>query len=151
MSTKTQTFVLTGTTPAAAGQAAVGNSAARLDDYDSFFITAALVGATGGTLDVYLQRKVATDVWADWVHFPQLADGAAAVKYNIASMPPAAATSTVIGTTADDGTTGAPALAANAVAAGHPGSTVRLVAVAGASTSAGAVVTVYITGRRGIT
>lgn len=149
MTVRTQT--ITGTSPAAAGQAAVGNTAQKLDDFDSFHVTALLVGATGGVLDVYLQRRVddAGTVWADWVHFPQLAAGAAAIKYAVASLPPPAATATVIGTTAQDGTTGAPALAANTVVGGHPGDAVRCVCVAGVSTSAGAAVTIYIKGRRG--
>lgn len=151
MSTKTFTYVLSGTSPAAAGQAAVGNVAARLDDYDSFVVTAALIGATGGTLDVYLQRRVddAGTVWADWIHFPQLAAGAAAVKYAAAALPVPATTATAIGTTANDGVTGAPALAANTVVGGHPGDAVRCVCVAGAATTAGAAVTVYIKGIRG--
>lgn len=151
MSSKTFTTTITGTSPAAAGQAALGAIAARLDDFDYFVVTALLVGATGGTLDVYLQRRILDDgtVWADWAHFPQLAAGAAAVKYSAASMPPAAATTQVIGTTAADGTTGAPALAANTVVAGHPGDAVRVVCVAGASTSAGAAITIYIKGIRG--
>jgi hypothetical protein len=150
MTVRAKTWPITGTSPAAAGQAAVGSAVAGLDQYDSFFITAALVGATGGTLDVYLQRRVKDDgtVWADWIHFPQLASGASAIKYNASSMPPAAATCTVIGTTANDGTTGAPALAANTVVAGHPGDSVRCVCVAGASTTVGAAVTIYIKGVR---
>lgn len=146
-----RTFTITGTSPAAAGQAALSGIAQRLEDYDSFYVTALLVGATGGTLDVYLQRRVTDDgsVWADWIHFPQLAAGAAAIKYNASSMPPAVATATVIGTTADNGTSGAPALAANTVLGGHPGEAVRCVCVAGASTSAGAAVTIHIKGRRG--
>lgn len=145
-----KTFSITGTSPAAAGQAALAIKATGLDQFDSFFITALLVGATGGTLDVYLQRRVTDDgtVWADWVHFPQLLAGATAIKYSAASLPPAAATATVIGTTADNGTTGAPALAVNTVVAGHPGDQVRVVCVAGASTSAGAAVTVHIKGWR---
>ncbi len=151
MTVRAKTWTITGTSPAAAGQAALG-SANGLDQYDSFFVTAALVGATGGTLDVYLQRRVddAGTVWADFAHFPQLAAGAAAIKYAAAMMPPPASTATVIGTTADNGTSGAPALAANTVVGGHPGDTVRVVCVAGASTSVGATVTVYIKGRRTI-
>ncbi len=150
MTVLSKVLSITGTSPAAAGQAALAAKAVGLDQFDSFFVTALLVGATGGTLDVYLQRRVTDDgsVWADWIHFPQLAAAAGAVKYAAASMPPAAATTTVIGTTADNGTSGAPALAANTVVAGHPGDQVRVVCVAGVSTSAGAAVTVHIRGVR---
>lgn len=148
MTVRTKLWTITGTSPAAAGQAAVGNAATTLDQYDDFSVTASLVGATGGTLDVYLQRRVdnAGTVWADWIHFPQLAAGAAAVVYAAAAMPPPAATATVIGTTAQNGTTGAPALAVNTVVGGHPGDAVRVLCVAGASTTVGAAVAVYIKG-----
>lgn len=150
MTIRAKTWTITGTSPAAAGQAALATIATGLDQYELFSITAVLVGATGGTLDVYLQRRV-TDtgtVWADFVHFPQLASAASAVKYAAAMMPSPAATATVIGTTADDGTTGAPALAVNTVVGGHPGDAVRAVCVAGASTTVGAAVTIYIKGVR---
>lgn len=146
-----RTSTITGTSPAAPGQAALAPLAQRLDEFDQIYVTALLVGATGGTLDVYLQRRVddAGTVWADWIHFPQLAAGAAAVKYAAAALPPPAVTATVIGTTAADGTTGAPALAANTVVGGHPGDCVRCICVAGAATTVGAAVTIHIKGRRG--
>lgn len=150
MTVRAKTFTITGTSPATASQAAVGSPVTTLDQFDSFVVTASLIGATGGTLDVYLQRRVVDDgsVWADWIHFPQLASAASAIKYAVAAMPPPPATCTAIGTTADNGTTGAPVLAANTVVGGHPGDAVRCVCVGGASTTVGAVVTIYIKAQR---
>lgn len=145
MSGRQETIAITGTSPAAAGRAVIGKQVGNIESYDDVVVVASLVGATGGTLDIYLQRLVDTNLWVDWIHFPQLAAGAAAVKYSAASMPPAAATAVVVGTSADDVTSGAaPALAANTVVAGHPGSNVRVVAVAGAGTTLGAAVDVRL-------
>lgn len=149
MSGRQKTFSVSGTSPAAAGRAVIGKPVGGLESYDDFVVVASLVGATGGTLDIYLQRQVDTNLWVDWIHFPQLAGGAAAVKYSAAAMPPASATPTVVGTSADDVTSGAaPVLAANTVVAGHPGSNVRVVAVAGSGTSVGAAVDVRIMAHR---
>ena len=148
MTTRTNTWSITGTSPAAANQAAVGRAAVGLDQYDSFFVTAILVGATGGTLDVYLQRRVddAGTIWVDFAHFPQLAAGAALIRYAATMTIPPAAVAVVVGTTDNAGTTGAPALAVNTIVGGHPGDAVRMVCVAGVSTTAGAVATVLIKG-----
>ena len=135
-----RTFTLTGTSPAAAGQAVI-QTEGGLGAYDWFQIDADLVGATGGTLDIYLQRKLDTDVWLDWVHLPQLAAGAAAVRYSLTVS--SSNTIVAVGKTSDAGV-GTPALAANTSVGGHPGDKVRVMAVAGASTSAGATVTVYV-------
>jgi hypothetical protein len=134
---------ITGTSPASASTAAVGDVLSGLQQFDELFIDAALVGATGGTLDVYIQRKLKTDVWADWAHFPQLASGAAAVKY---SVPNGRGTTIVVVGGGTDATP-APALAANTFLGGHPGDILRCVCVAGASTSVGAAVAIRITGR----
>lgn len=136
---KFNVFSIAGNSPAGAATAVVGKPVTGLDEYDDFVVLARLIGAVGGTLDVYLQRKLATDVWVDWIHFPQLAGGAAAVKYSAAALPPATAAPTVVGVTDDIGTTGAPALAANVIAPGHPGQTVRCIAVAGGGAAAAAV------------
>lgn len=142
MAMRRKVFHLTGTTPAAAGQAAVaGMSQSELDKYDYFMIDALLVGATGGTLDVYIQRKLADDVWIDWAHFPQLAAAASAIKYTLTPQPSNGAV--VVGKSTNAGA-GAPALAVNTFIGGHPGSDVRVLAVAGASTSAGAAIELYI-------
>jgi hypothetical protein len=135
-------FTFSETSPAAASTV-VGGSIAGLGEYDFLRVDALLVGATGGALDVYLQRRIGPDAWADWVHFAQLAAGAAAVRYSLMAN---LANSTTI-TTANAGTDATPAvgLAAATFIGGHPGSVVRAVYVAGASTSAGAAVKIYIT------
>lgn len=142
-------FTIADTTPAAAGTAVSALTANGLDEYDWFTIDAQLVGATGGNLDVYLQRQVAVDaevsggVWADWLHFPQLSGSASAVKYSAISG--ANTTITVVGN-ATDASGATPALAANTFVGGHPGNKLRAVYVAGSGTSAGAAVKIYITG-----
>lgn len=139
----TQVFRIEDTSPAAAGTA-VGSKVAGLEKFDWFMVDAQLVGATGGTLDVYLQRKIADDLWADWLHFPQLAAGGAAVRYSAQSGTDKDIVVVGGGTDASPG----PALAANTFVGGCPGTAVRAVYVAGASTSAGAAVNIQITGRR---
>jgi hypothetical protein len=136
-------FAIADTSPEAASTA-VGTILRGLSAFDFFVIDAALVGATGGALDVYLQREVGipgsgTTVWRDWLHFTQLASGAAAIKYCLSS---GVGSSTGI-TTVGEGTT--PVLAANAFIGGHPGDAVRALYVAGASTSAGAAIAINIT------
>jgi hypothetical protein len=142
-------FKITGTSPAAQGTAVVGNVIRGLDRFNWFTIDAALVGATGGTLDVYLQRQVALDsadevtggVWSDWIHFAQLGAGAAAVKY---TLQPGASIDITAVAHGSDAAPGTPALAAGEFIGGHPGVAVRCVCVAGASTSAGGAVAIYI-------
>jgi hypothetical protein len=105
-------------------------------------IDATIVGATGGVLDVYLQRKVASDVWRDWVHFTQATAGAAAAHYQFV------VTGELTAITAGNGgtdSTPAVSLAANTALNILPGEELRWVFVAGASTSAGALQTVRIT------
>lgn len=136
-------FTIADTSPAAASTAA-GTVIRGLSNFDWFTIDAALVGATGGTLDVYLQRLVGdpatSTTWRDWLHFPQLAAGGAAVLYSAQALP-VAAMSVVGGNTS-------PALAANSFVGGHPGEQVRALYVAGASTSVGAAVSIIITAWR---
>lgn len=136
-------FTITGTTPASASTA-VGAVVSGLDRFDAFSIDADLIGATGGVLDVYLQRKITDNVWRDWLHFTQLTAGNAAVRYSVSTSPGIANTIVAVGTGTDSAAT--PALAANTFIGGHPGNFVRAVYVAGASTSAGAAVSILIRG-----
>lgn len=131
------------TTPAEAGTV-VGGSLSGLSRYESFRIDALLVGATGGTLDVYLQRKVGPNLWVDWAHFAQLLAGASAIIECLVCNPQ---NSTTIATTASGGTDDTPALtiAADSFLGGHPGDQIRAVYVAGASTSAGAAIAIHVT------
>lgn len=142
-----QVFSITGTSPAAASTAAVGNPAQSLLDYDWFSINATIIGGTGGTIDACLQYKIdsaGTDEWWDWVRFPQVA---AATTTKFVVEPQAPNTITTVGSC----TTASPAMtvAANTNVGGHPGFAVRLVVTAGAGTSAGATQTVKIRCWRG--
>jgi hypothetical protein len=128
---------ITDTTPSTAGTA-TGDLVGGCKHFDWFTIDASIASPTGGTLDVYLQRLVGS-TWVDWLHLPQRAAGAAAIRYVIDSNSQEAGPVTV-----GSGTT--PALAAGKFANCHPGDQVRALYVAGASTSAGAAVVITITG-----
>ena len=147
MSDNRLVFEFSGNSPDASSTAAVGSICRGLLRYRFFTIHANLVGATGGTLNVRLQRKITDDVWSDWVSFPQLADAASAISYAL-DIPTTSEISAVGG-----GTDASPtvALAADSTIGGHPGPEVRMVCTAGAGTSAGAAVSVYLVGWTGLT
>lgn len=140
--TKLHLETITGTSPSSATTSAIATVAGLLK-YDAFTVDALLVGATGGTLDVTLQRKIdGVDLWVDWIHFAQLAAAASAVKYTVSP----ALTNTI--TTVGQSTTASPAaatLTAGTCVGGHPGDQIRCIATGGAGTSAGAAITIYIT------
>jgi hypothetical protein len=155
MAQNTLTFVETSPSApgAAASSAAVtGSSGAAgvamlshdLSSFLSLAIVAQLVGATGGPLDVYLQTSPDQGAtWVDFAHLPQLAAGAAAIKYAFAvSQSGQLLVPAVVGV----GLT--PALAANTVVGGGWGDRLRLVMVAGALTTAGAAVNVTISAQK---
>lgn len=105
-----------------------------LGGYRSMLIYAELQGATGGVLDVYLQ--VSPDggtTWLDYAHFAQLGAGASKV-YRTWTVSKTAQQTTL--QTVGTGTS--PALAASTIIGGEWGDQMRVVQVAGASTSAGA-------------
>ena len=132
-------FTITGTSPAAASTAAISNPVHGLNSFDFFTIDAAVLGATGGTLDLVLQREVGapgSGVWADWCAFPQAAAAASVKYYTVASGTDKTITEVGRATTV--------VLAANTFVGGHPGDAVRLIGKAGTSTSAGAAQTVII-------
>lgn len=135
--------VITGTSPASATTAVIGNVAGGLQVYDSLQFIATIQGGTGGTLDLYIQSSVDGTNWYDYAHFAQLAAGAAAItRYFSVTRHAQVTTLTAIGS----GTS--PALAANTVLGGDFGTQLRLLAVTGASTSAGATQTIIINGTR---
>lgn len=143
----TEVFDLTTTSPSTASATVAGTSASGLAKFSGLRVEARLQGATGGTLDVYLQRKVGPDLWVDWVHFAQLAAAAAAVLYsftieNISSATGAIAATTSGGTDSTPTSTGGTGLITNT----HPGDMVRMVCVTGSGTSLGAAQRVLITG-----
>jgi len=135
-------FTLTGTSPASATTAAVGAAVGGLDRFSFFEIDAIVIGGTGGTIDLYLQRQVdkTNDIWLDWVHFPQVA-AATTKRYTVSSIGNGSIVEVGQMNTALSGSL---VLAANTCVGGHPGDAVRLVAVGGAGTSAGATQTVYL-------
>lgn len=139
-----QTFSIVGISPAIASTAIDPTVVYGLARFSSVRIDAFLVGATGGVLDVYLQRKLGANAWADYCHFAQLAAGATAVRYSVTGMQ---VNSTTI-VTANGGTDAAPAVALSAATflGGHPGDAIRVVYVAGAGTSAGAAITINVIG-----
>jgi hypothetical protein len=148
-------FSFNETSPAAAGTAASsqavtgsvgppGVASGQLDDYSAIFIDASLQGATGGTIDVYIQNSPDQGVtWFDYAHFAQLAAAAPTVTY-VASVAVGAQNLSL----ATVGKNLVPALAAGTVNGGAWGDRFRLVMVAGAGTSAGAPVAVRIVGQR---
>lgn len=139
-------FSIVGTTPAAASTAAVGVPAVFaqfLDAIESLDIDADLIGATGGTLDLYLQTSVDGGTnWYDYAHLTQLAAGAAAshVRFGV-TRHAQALTPVVVGKNLT------PALAAGTVVGGPFGDRMRLVAVAGAGTTAGAAISIFMRGQ----
>jgi hypothetical protein len=136
-----KTFTVSATSPATASTVIAGVFRG-LREYDWFTVDAHLIGATGGALDVYLQRKVADDVWVDWLHLPQKAAASAATRHTIDARSVEDGPVVVgIGTDA----TATPSMAAGKLACAHPGDEVRVVLVAGASTSVGAAQVVRIT------
>jgi len=115
-----------------------------LNDGNSLDIVADLRGATGGTLDVYVQYSTNSGrSWYDLAHFPQVA-AAAPVTYFRA--PVSLYTNSV--NTSQVGKNLAPALAASAMVNGAFGDRVRLVMVAGAGTTLGVPVLVGVTSQR---
>lgn len=137
-------FNISGTSPASAVTAVVGSTVTDLDHYESLEIVATLQGATGGTLDVYLQNNPSGDgvTWVDWAHFAQLAAAAPATTVAMAvSLASQQTTPTAVGTGLS------PALASTGALGGTWGRNLRCVAKAGASTTAGAPISITICGQ----
>ena len=131
-------FEITGSAPSTASTAAVGDPVTGLAKYSQLRVTAQFAGNTGGTLNVYLQRYDAgRELWLDWVSFPQKTSGGAS---NIQTLNASQEINDIF--VVGSGTT--PALTADTFTGGHPGNSVRCVAVSGSSTSAGATVNISI-------
>lgn len=113
-------------------------------DVDTIRVIAELVGATGGTLDIYIQMQMKGDTdWFDYVHFAQQAAGGAA-NFKTFAVSRASAQTTMV----TPGKNGVPAIAANTVVGGDFGNAWRVVCVAGASTSAGAALVFHFCGAK---
>lgn len=132
-------FTLSGACSASASTTLVGNSILGLDDFDWFQVSATLIGPTGGTVDVYLQRKIDTGVWQDWVHFPQMSAGTTK-RYVLSAQSTDDITEVGGGNDATPGV----ALSANTNLGGHPCMGVRMVTVTGSGVSVAATQTIYI-------
>jgi hypothetical protein len=148
MRTRETPVTLTDTSPASASTAASTTllfKGSLFSRAEKLVIDAILIGGTGGTLDVYLQRKTGTNAWLDWVHFPQVAAVTTKRFTAVICAEGAMAANTVFDV--GGGTDAAPgvALAVNTSVNCPPGGDVRAVFVAGSSTSAGATQTITIT------
>lgn len=104
--------------------------------YDAITIVATVAGTTGGTLDVCVQHSPDGVTWYDYVHFPQALAAAASVIY---AYPPVANDNIVV-----IGKDTTPLLAAGSAAGGVWFDRLRVLFVAGAGTSVGAVQSVNV-------
>ncbi len=103
--------------------------------FDALTLYMAIQGATGGTLDVYVQNSWDGVAWYDYWHPTQIAAGGAAVKWKWSpTLDGVVYTGFGVGTLASSGV----AVAAGSTVGGHWGDWLRVVIVSGASTSAGA-------------
>lgn len=144
MKIKGTSQTVTATSPSAASTTSVASTTfkgAIMRDAEALVIDAKLIGGTGGTLDVYLQRKIASDSWLDWVHFPQIAAGTTK-RYTVTIVGNGSSIVEVGG--GSDAVPGV-ALAANTAVNVTPGDDVRVVFVSGSGVSAGATNTITIT------
>ncbi len=119
--------------------AAASGQFLNLKRFDWFIVDANIQGATGDTLDIYLQRDV-DGTWVDWYHFAQLSAGASATRVMFDSKMSTDIEPVTVGADAS------PALAVDTLAGAHPGDKVRVYFVPGGSTSSGATQTITITG-----
>lgn len=145
-----RTYVITGTTPAAPGNAVIGTIAPNpalvapdvvgdLSQWESMAITATMQGATGGPLDVYIQACIddTGTLWNDVVHFAQLAAAAAPVTKRWTNCRWNAQTAPVV-----TGDLVIPVGAGEVVIQGEWGERLRVKVIAGALTTAGAPITI---------
>lgn len=129
-----------GDTSPASASTVVGLAAGGFSKWDQIAFVATITGATGGTLDVYVQHSPDGVTWYDYVHFTQAAGGAAAVTYFYS--PAVSSGTTTAPVVIGKNTT--PALA-NSTATGGPWyDQLRVLYVAGASTTAGAAQTINV-------
>ena len=141
-----QRFRIADTSPSSASTAA-GTVLVGLGDFSTLIIHSQLVGATGGTLDVWLQTSVdGGTTWFDFLHYTQLAAGGGAVKrVHVLTRSANLVAQGAEGITVGTGTS--PALSGTAAnTMGSWGDRIRALYIAGASTSAGAAVVIDITG-----
>jgi hypothetical protein len=145
-------FVFNETSPSSPGTAAssqsvtnstLGGIAWPLDDWDALDVAADIVGATGGTLNIYVQVSPDGINWYDVIAFPQATNGASLKTYQA---PLSLATNTA--TVSQVGKNLNPSLTAGNVVNGAFTDRLRLVMVAGSGTTVGAPVIVRVSGQR---
>lgn len=107
--------------------------AAGLLDYDRLAIISTLTGASGDTLDAYIQRSWDGTTFYDYAHLPQMAANDPAETHAYCPSD----TSDIIKVGSGD----SPVLAAGEAADGHWGERLRVHLVAGTNTLAGASAT----------
>lgn len=112
-----------------------------LKSADRLVIDAFLDAPTAGTLDVYLQRKIASNTWRDWVHFPQVA--ANGIKYYSVALDGRGSTIVETGNSTD--ATPTLVLAANTAVNVIPGDEIRIVYVLGVGTANAGAIDITIT------
>ena len=123
-----------------------------LSYFDAISIVATIQGATGDTLDVYLQTSYELNpdwpadhpgrIWYDYAHFQQLADGASPVTV---ALHVNRSTSVTAETTIGTGIS--PALGVSTIMGGAWGDMLRILFVPGASTTAGSEQVLTIIGQ----
>lgn len=140
--------VVADTSPAAASTAVSATTIKGLEAFDSIAVYATITGATGGTLDVYLQSSWDDGVtWYDYAAFPQVAAAGAARTYAVVVPGCTVTDATTVVAKGSLGTPGV-ALAAGTVVGGPWGKWMRVVYKAGASTSAGAAQSILFVGMK---
>lgn len=145
MKQKEQQIIVTAVSPSAPGTVICPTQfkSGWLSSADVFTVDGIFLGATGGTLDIILQRKIAVNTWSDWAAFGQLTAGQTQF-YSVFSMD-GAGTWSVAGLGGGTDVTSTSSLAAGAFVNCLPGAEVRIVFKAGAGTIAGASQTIIIT------
>jgi hypothetical protein len=137
-------ITVSGTTPASASTAVLGTGVSiDVQRYASLRFHFTTVGATGGTLDLYVQTRAnGGTTWYDYAALAQIAGGAAAGKavFAVSRMQQQTTINTTIGVDLT------PTLTANTVLGGDFGQEIRIVAKAGAGTSVGAAISCEIFG-----
>jgi hypothetical protein len=139
LGTRATTVSMNFTSPASA-TTTVYPGVSGLAAFHSMTVFATLANAVGGTLDVYIQMSPDNGTtWIDYCHFTQLASGAAASS-KVFTVSKSGQQTTI--TTVGSGSS--PALAAGTVVGGEWGDRLRVVAVAGASTTTGTAETISL-------
>lgn len=138
-----KTGTLTVTSPSTAGTTISGTVAGNFQQCDVTTVTAILTGATGGTLDVLLQFRVAPNIWVDWAHFAQLTAAQAKTVYQFSCGGTGEWIMFGSSVSTDATVTGTP-IAADVNTNMQPSGPIRVVFISGVGTTLGASQTIII-------